>query len=71
MLQRPKRGETEEDILDFQERFLASGEQPAVSLAERGKRKQQQRPLERDVVQLGGGSREHNIFSLELQKYLL
>ena len=51
-MQRPKRGETEEDILDFQERFLASGEQPAVSLVERGKRRQQ--PAERDVVQLGG-----------------
>ena len=55
MLRRPKAEDTESDLLGFQERFLASGERPSVSLAGQsvvGKRKQ--RSDERDVVQLGG-----------------
>ena len=55
MLRRPKAGETEQDLLDFEERFLASGEKPSVSLAGDGVgSKRKQAPGERDVVQLGG-----------------
>ena len=55
MLRRPKAGETEQDLLDFEKRFLASGETPSVSLAGDGVgSKRKQAPGERDVVQLGG-----------------
>ena len=50
MFGRPRAGETEEDLLSFQESFLSSGESPSASLA--GKKRQG--PVERDVVQLGG-----------------
>ena len=61
MLKRPSATDTEEDLLAFQESFLASGSKPAASVAARSrvgeKRKQLQQEdhseeRERDVVQL-------------------
>ena len=45
MLPRPRAGETERDLLASQERFLASGETAAASLAG-GKRRQQSEELQ-------------------------
>ena len=62
MLKRPSATDTEEDLLAFQESFLASGSKPAASVAARSrvgeKRKQtvqqedRSEERERDVVQL-------------------
>ena len=61
MLKRPSAADTEEDLLAFQQSFLASGSKPAASVAARSrvgeKRKQLQqgehsREGERDVVRL-------------------
>ena len=55
MLRRPKAGETEQDLLDFEKSFFASGERPSVSLAgDDVGNKRKQAPGERDVVELGG-----------------
>lgn len=59
MLSRPKPGESEEDLLKFQQEFLASRTQSAASVVKRAdKRKQsddKQSPSEsRDVVQMDG-----------------
>ncbi|XP_006831958.1 PREDICTED: RNA polymerase II-associated protein 1 [Chrysochloris asiatica] len=59
MLSRPKPGESEVDLLHFQNQFLATGTAPAVCLVKKGSRKSgdahlDQRPLKdhRDVVML-------------------
>ena len=52
MLRRPKRGETEEDLLCFQEQFLASGQRSAVSLAGEGAKNKRKQPSV--VAQLEG-----------------
>ena len=61
MLKRPSVADTEEDLLAFQQSFLASGSKPAASVAARSrvgeKRKQLQQgehsgERERDVVRL-------------------
>ena len=58
MFRRPKAGETEEDLLALQEKFIASSERSSVSLAEEsaGSKRKQRTADERsrDVVQLGG-----------------
>ena len=55
MLRRPRVGETEQDLLGFQEKFLASRETASTSLvAETVGGKRKQRPEERDVVSLTG-----------------
>lgn len=55
MLRRPRAGETEQDLLDFQEKFLASREKASVSLVAKPVGvKRKQRTDERDVVSLTG-----------------
>ena len=51
MQRRPRAGETEQDLLDFQEKFLASRKTASASLvAETVGGKRKQRPEQRDVV---------------------
>lgn len=59
MLSRPKPGESELDLLRFQNQFLAAGAAPAVQLVKKGSRRDgdtnpNQTPLQdhRDVVML-------------------
>jgi len=47
MLKRPKPGESEEDLLEFQRQFLSQGATPAVNVVKH---------QPRDVVQLDGKS---------------
>ena len=67
MLRRPKPGETEEDLIRYQEEFLASKSVPAATVTRKpGKRKPTQddgeeqsmetsdRRVQKDVVSLGG-----------------
>ena len=66
MLRRPKPGDTEEDLLRYQEEFLASQSAPAASVTRKpGKRKPQEdegeqsmettdTQVQKDVVSLGG-----------------
>ena len=57
MLRRPRAGETEQDLLAFQESFISSGEQPAVSLAGgdgAGNKRKKRIESDRDIVELGG-----------------
>lgn len=59
MCSRPGREETEEDLLRFQETFLANEAKPSVTVA-RGHREShteavgEKRPCDRDVVSLEG-----------------
>lgn len=59
MLSRPKPGESEVDLLQFQSQFLAAGATPAVQLVKKGSRRDgnanPDQPLQqdhRDVVML-------------------
>lgn len=60
MASRPKRGETEEDLLEFQQQFLASRDTPSVTVIrasrdggrERGQT--ESTTVQRDVVDLQG-----------------
>ena len=50
MIRRPKATDTEEDLLALQESFLASGSEPAASIADRVKTGEKRGG--RDVVQM-------------------
>lgn len=55
MIPRPKPGESEDDLLKFQQEFLAKQEKSAVSVVKKpDKRKTTQSSVDKDVVNLEG-----------------
>lgn len=63
MASRPKRGDTEDDLLEFQEQFLASRNNPSAAVVRVNKdardRQEQHSAVQRDVVDLQGEREFH------------
>jgi hypothetical protein len=53
MLSRPKPGESEVDLLRFQNQFLAAGAAPAVQLVKKGSRRSGDADLDQPLLQDG------------------